>query len=101
VEEEFNEINLLQPEDRPDKDLIKLGYELFKVSIFKGGKIEKIPRQIRFVFMSAKQRDGKKDSFQIILDERLSFWWFKESGKWKFDGYEAGNYERSWKEFSL
>lgn len=43
--------------------------------------------------------DRKYPTLRIIIDDRLCLFFYGDSGKWEFDGYECGNYENYWTEF--
>lgn len=59
-------------------------------------------KKVRFAYHDAdtvELPDGKIDriaSLRIILDEKISFWFFREDKEWKFDGWEMGDYSNKW-----
>lgn len=71
-----------------------------------GGKFIEIPilkdtaerlftdKQIRFSFNEAQ--DEMLTSMKIIIEERLTLFFYKKDGKWKYDGWEMGDYNNYW-----
>lgn len=88
--EEENWLKELPPDFRPSQREIEQAYGLF-------GERNGIRPDLRVLLGSY---DGKASLvLRIIIDNRLCLFFYGDSGRWKFDGYECGNYEDYWTEF--
>jgi len=88
--EEENWLKELPPDFRPSQRELDQAYGLF-------GERNGIRPDLRILLGSY---DGTVSLvLRIIIDNRLCLFFYGDSGKWEFDGYECGDYENYWTEF--
>ena len=88
--EEENWLKELPPDFRPSQREIDQAYGLF-------GERNGIGPDLRILLGS---HDGTASLvLRIIIDNRLCLFFYGDSGRWEFDGYECGDYENYWTGF--
>ena len=99
--EEKNWLKELPPDFRPSQRELDQAYGLF-------GERNGIRPDLRILLGSYDRSAGldksgipdrKYPTLRIIIDNRLCLFFYGDSGRWEFDGYECGDYEDYWTEF--
>lgn len=97
MDEENDWLKELPPDFRPSARELEQAYGLF-------GERNGIRPDLRILlgaYDTDKRPDKTKPQLRIIIDNRLCLFFYGNSGRWVFDGYEAGNYEGYWNEFDF
>lgn len=85
-------MSMIPPDQRTSTATIRHAYEIF-------GERLGVRPDIRFCY---NPPEGEQcASMIIVIDQRLSLWFFFKDEKWVFDGYECGPYEDLWRNRNL